>query len=191
MQNKITLLMIMVIFTAPVLLANLAYFGDWAEGRKTVNKGSLINPPIPFSELITVDGTIQKETTQVENQRWRIIYYSSGSRCDLVCRNTVEIVKKTHIALGKESSRAEVVALVPDGNDWKKALQSLDIKNKQAIKNVSTNTNTLSEGIYIADPLGFVVLHYSSPQNDETHKYRIFKDILSDLKKLMKYSSVG
>lgn len=89
--------------------------------------------------------------------RWSILKTQLGA-CDSACDESLEPLRRVHDALGREANRVQVIGL---GSDKTK----------------------LEPAIWIVDPLGNLVMRYSTDAE--------LKELLEDLKKLLKVSRIG
>jgi len=179
-KNRRILLLVIAVFVLPILLAKFALNGDWLATGVT-NKGTLITNELTLEQL-----GIDK--TKFE-QQWLIIY-NLPNDCGLDCQKTLEAVHNTYVALGKEMPRVTPVALYQNElsteqlqrvskSQWQ--LMALPAKAKEHIN---------TPQVLIVDPLGNVFLSHQIPAGSAGLP-QFGKQILADMKKLLKYSKVG
>ena len=126
------------------------------------------------------------------DNKWHLLYFPENNKINNEIINTLQNV---NIALGKNESRLQRVIITTSDDN----LNVGNIPNSQkflSLKQISKNNkNNLylkfnileyQDTIWIADPLGNVMLYYTQPFDQ--HK---FKDILADLKKLLSISIIG
>lgn len=89
--------------------------------------------------------------------RWHILMVSPKT-CEVRCEEQLDALRRIHDALGREADRVRV--------------------SRQSVEE-----NALTEGVWIVDPLGNLVLQYPESQ--------IGKPILEDLKHLLRISRIG
>tara|TARA_R110000751_G_scaffold307898_2_gene434303 strand:+ start:87558 stop:88124 length:567 start_codon:yes stop_codon:yes gene_type:complete len=182
-NNKTMMLLLAAVFILPVLLAKLALDNGWFNQGVT-NKGELISPPIDMSVL---------QSTQQE-PKWKLIYVLPQD-CSLDCENALYSIAQVHSALGKESDRAEVVVI---SHEQSNLAQLAVLTKKQNIRLLSTDLKSLqqvfkettTDGIFIADTLNNVFLRYPL-QTDKEQAILHSRDILSDMRKVLKLSRIG
>ena len=193
-KNKIAIIALVVVFVLPVILAKVALENDWFNKAAT-NRGELLSPPIDFSSDFADLPPL-----------WRLVYVLP-EKCDATCRNALYAMGQIHIALGKHMDRVEPLIIttnnsqlaalkVPDispenGTEvvqgQHKALKTLQIPEKnvnEMFKSVSPN------GIFIVDTLNNGMLkHPLYPEKEQA--VQASRDILLDIKKLLKLSRIG
>lgn len=182
-NNKTMMLLLAAVFILPVILAKLALDYGWFNQGVT-NKGELISPPIDVSVL--------QEPQQ--EPKWKLIYVLPQV-CTLECENALFSIAQVHSALGKESDRAEVVVISHEESNIE---QLALLANKPNIRLISTDLNSLqqlfkdasTDGIFIADTLNNVFLRYPL-QIDKEQAILHSRDILSDMRKVLKLSRIG
>ncbi|MCC2606455.1 hypothetical protein [Planctobacterium marinum] len=181
-NNRKTLIIFVLVFLVPVVLAWFALQGDWFNKGAT-NKGELLNPAIEMPELL-----------RGEKPFWRLVYVLPAN-CDARCKNAIYSLNQVWIAAGKEQDRiVPTVLIMPDSDT--NAVESLSAESHFVLLNTQSDyldkvfkKQTVS-GIFIADTLGNVILRYplSSEQQQAVLNSR---DILADLRKLLKLSRIG
>lgn len=193
-KNKIAIIALVVVFVLPVILAKVALENDWFNKAAT-NRGELLSPPIDFSSDFADLPPL-----------WRLVYVLPEN-CDVTCKNALYAMGQIHIALGKHMDRVEPLIIttnnsqlaalkVPDispenGTEvvqgQHKALKTLQIPEKnvnEMFKSVSPN------GIFIVDTLNNGMLkHPLYPEKEQA--VQASRDILLDIKKLLKLSRIG
>jgi hypothetical protein len=184
-KSKIfTALALILVFTLPVILAKLALDNEWFNKGST-NKGQLLNPIIEAGELFVVQG---------EEPHWRLAY-TVPAVCDIECENAIFSISQVRTAVGREMDRVDAVFIVTENSD-EKAVQNLKTNNfGRVLKTTANNVNKLfnqvgNNGIFIVDTLGNVVLKFDGTQERE-QAIMDSRDILADLRKLLKLSRIG
>lgn len=167
-------------FVIPLLSAKIILDLGWYNPGVT-NKGILLQPPIEASEA---DNQAMPDT-------WRIAY-RVPSDCDQRCVNSLYVINQTDLALGRESSRVSPVAIQAQADI--RNLPELSANSRMhyiVLPELHQQLAELPEGsMVIIDPLGFVMMRYDgSPDRQETIQRG--RDMLDDLKKLLKMSRVG
>jgi hypothetical protein len=161
-------------------LAKLALEQQWLDMGVT-NKGTLLTNELTLEQLGLQPTDFEKH--------W-IIMYSLPKHCAINCQKTFETVHNTYVALGKEMPRVFPVAL------YQKALsteqQQKISESKWQLFAMPTQAKQYIDKpqIFIVDPLGNVFLSHQLPENNEQLP-QLGKQILADMKKLLKYSKVG
>ena len=181
--GKRTMLIFAIVFIVPVVLAKLALDNDWFN-RGATNYGELITPPLDMSVL----------QTSGADPKWGIVYLLPAN-CDARCENAIFSLSQVHKALGVESTRVESIVISTELSEVGK-IQSLQenahIKllksNTKSVKQVFQDQST--DVIFVADTLNNVILRYSL-YTDQKDAVLHSRDILLDLKKLLKLSRIG
>lgn len=199
-SNRIVMLAIFATFAVPVLAAYLALSTGWYQSQGTINKGHLITPPIDISQLNIVDQNNTPFISKDEEKSW-YLFYIMPSHCDQACKNSLFLMRQSHIALGPDQNRVKQVVI--HHND-----PSQDIKDfiaeefptfghyfadsSSINQTFSTALENASESgdLFILDPLGFIMLNYP-PVTDEHESILKGRDLLKDLKYLLKVSKIG
>jgi hypothetical protein len=177
------MLLLASVFILPVLLAKLALDNGWFNQAAT-NKGELLAPAIDMSGLRTSD----------QEPKWKLLYVLPET-CALECKNALYSIAQVHSALGKKSDRAEVVVIVHEKSN---SAQLTLIKAQRNIRLLTTDLKSLqqifkensTDGIFIADTLDNVILRYPL-QIDQEQAILHSRDILSDMRKVLKLSRIG
>ena len=179
-KNRRSLLLVIAAFALPILLAKFALDGEWLATGVT-NKGTLLSNELTLEKL----GIDKSEF----NQQWLILYNLPKS-CDVSCQKTLETVHNTYVALGKEMPRVTPVALYHSELSSEQ-LQQIS-KSQWQLLPMSTKAKQHIDTpqVLIVDPLGNVFLSHKIPNNVEQLP-QFGKQILADMKKLLKYSKVG
>lgn len=179
-KSRTSFFLLLAVFIIPVVMAKLALDNDWFNEAAT-NSGTLVEQELTLAELGITD--------EVLLRKWLIISQVPES-CLAICKQSLYGVNQTFISLGKEMKR-----VVPVG------LHSAPI-DLEAIGNLKTDVwrfNQISQSVknkldpskvYVADPLGNIILVYEQPKSDE-EVIAFGKAMLSDLRKLLKYSRIG
>lgn len=180
-RSKIPLLLV-VVFVLPVVLAKFALDNDWFNKAST-NKGELLTPSLDLSPI----------TTDLE-PNWRLLYVMP-EQCAEKCENALYSLSQIWLALGKESDRVTSNVLFTEISDNAKRAELQDqdtlkmlITDRQIVSKVFKDVST--DGIFLVDTLGNIILRYQTPQEKQTAVMQS-RDILADLKKLLKLSRIG
>jgi hypothetical protein len=182
-NNKAMMLLLASVFVLPVLLAKLALDNDWFNQAAT-NKGELLSPAVDMGIL----HSSQREP------RWKLVYVLPEV-CTVGCENALYIIAQVRSALGKESDRAEVVVITHEKSN---ITQLVLLQEKQNIRLLDTDLKSLrqvfkdnnTDAIFVADTLDNVILRYPL-QIDKEQAILDSRDILSDMRKVLKLSRIG
>ena len=121
--------------------------------------------------------------------KWTLLYIGDG-RCDDACRTALVFGRQSRLALNNEMTRVQRVFLAT-GNCCDTAyfareqarLVALDAYAPEAAALLAQFPGERAHTLYIVDPLGNLMMSH-----DASHTT---KDLLSDLKKLLKLSHIG
>jgi len=197
-KNKRIMLLLFVMFAAPILLAVFVFNTDPSGKYATKNRGNLITPAVELKniELKFIDSKKPYKLVEQEHQ-WLMVFVGAGE-CDVNCKRQLVVMRQTRLAQGGEFTRVNRLYVIQDKQSEKfmkevKAFHpDMDIVtgSKQQLENVVTqftladkvNVGT-SNRIYIVDPIGNLMMYYEL--NAEA------SDIAKDLTRLLKVSQMG
>ncbi|MCF2950285.1 hypothetical protein L0668_19410 [Paraglaciecola aquimarina] len=177
------ILIFVAVFVLPVILAKLALDNGWFNQAAT-NKGTLIQPPLDMSSLNDAEHT----------PKWKLVYVLP-EMCDKSCENALYSIVQVWSALGKHADRAEAVVI---SHNRSNQTQLADLKSASKVRIIETSQTDIqqifkdsgTEGVFIADTLNNVILRYPLQANTETAVLES-RDILADLRKVLKLSRIG
>ncbi|MCC5879496.1 MAG: hypothetical protein JJU03_06360 [Idiomarina sp.] len=179
-KNRRLFIGVFLCFVIPLAGAKVILDMGWYNPGVT-NKGVLLEPPL--------------ETSAAENeqmpQHWRIAYRVPAD-CDDLCVNGLYVINQVDLALGRESSRVSPVAIQADEDVRNLPQLSADSRmHYLVLPDLHAELAALPEGsMLIIDPMGFVMMRYEGSRDREQAIQR-GRDLLDDLKKLLKMSRVG
>lgn len=174
------LFLLVILFVLPVVAGWFLYHYHEYFQFKTLNHGSLVNPPIPTQQLGLYD---EKQT------KWQIVYMPKGC-CDAQCEKMTFTLHQLRIALNKESKRVNLTLVLSTTCPAKQThdFQKIDFTEQQYIqfKNAFSSIDnhfSVRDKIYLIDPMGNLFMQYSTLSNP--------MDILKDLKRVLEVSQIG
>ena len=205
-KNRTTLILTLLAFALPALLAYMAHVTGFWQVQGTTNTGTLVLPPIEFDQLsLSVSGGDGEanETFDRNNLWW--IAYAVPAKCDEACHNSLLQMRQTQTATGPYQSRVstlliqhensdpaaaqwaaenapEMVITRVDGQPWNKTMQPAALENQKDMKNAGQ--------LYLIDPMGALFMTYPA-QADEEAAISQGKGMLKDLKQVLKLSKIG
>ena len=193
-KNKLFIVLIIVVFCSPIIFSWLALKTDIVSIRGTSNKGELITPPRPIQDIALIE-PLNDQRQDSMHGKWSMVYVAR--RCDQVCMDNVYRMRQLHIAMDKHSLRVQKVLLLTEQTPQSMIDQLTSFAGQQFmdLSNVNVdeliNTFRFSEGedpfnqhrLYIVDPMGNLMMRYQPDVNP--------RDIMKDLKKLLKFSRIG
>ena len=179
-KNRRLFIGVALCFMVPLAAAKLILNMGWYNPGVT-NKGTLLDPPIEIS---------RHEQAALPNQ-WRLAVRLPNA-CDELCVNSLYVINQADVALGRDSTRVSPVAVqatqqvanVPNlGADSRIQYLQLPSLHQQLA--------AFPEGsVMIIDPLGFVIMRYDG-STERAVAIQRGRDLLDDMKKLLKMSRVG
>lgn len=181
-SNRKPLILFCLVFLLPVLLAWMALQSNWFNKGAT-NRGELLSPVVEMPDLLRGDTPV-----------WRLVYVLPET-CDQVCQNAIYSLNQVWQASGREKDRVIPTVLATAKSD-PNALNSLQQEEQFSILRTESEhlTNVFKNqsvnGIFIADTLGNIILRYSL-SGEQQQAVMQSRDILADLRKLLKLSRIG
>jgi hypothetical protein len=188
-RGRRTLLIVAAVFLIPVAVAFTLYYGKIWRPANSASKGELIDParPLRVTGLRNADGSAAG--ADVLAGKWTLIYIGDG-RCDADCRKSLVFGRQSRLALNNEMTRVQRVFLAT-GNCCdtgyftreQPGLIAYDASSREAAALLAQFPAERASTLYIVDPLGNLMMRHDASQTT--------KDLLSDLKKLLKLSHIG
>lgn len=176
-RSRLALVAVVVAFLIPVLIAKLVLDNHWYQGGVT-NEGAMLVPPLELNDQIN----------QSLPPKWRLGYIAVNG-CDASCEQALYALNQTDIAVGRESDRVQPIVLTNGDLDF-----DLDrVPMLQEVVNpelVTALADVPPNRIFVIDPLGNVILHYEVFADEEKMRSEA-KNMLADLRKLLKLSKIG
>lgn len=177
-RGRLQLLLILLLTVGPMVLATGMYrLKFWVPESRSYH-GEMIGNGQDRAAL----GVTSNE------QRWQLLV-TAPQGCDRDCQQLVYLARQLQIGLGRDASRATHALAVgqPVDADYATRLQREYPQLQRYTLNVPTYTQG-AEGngtaqLWIVDPHGNLVLRYDPQVNG--------KDVLTDLRHLLKLSNIG
>ncbi|MDF3021672.1 MAG: hypothetical protein K0Q92_2975 [Steroidobacteraceae bacterium] len=189
-RGRRNFLLLAAMFLVPVFVVFAMYYGGLWSPSGSSAKGELVHPaqPLEFSGLRQSDGSAAG--IDLFQGKWSLIYVGDGA-CDSECRTALTYGRQTRLAVGKDMDRVQRVFLTT-GNCCDRGyldaeqpgLVTLDASSEDARALLAQFPGERRVSLYIVDPLGNLMMRHDARQV-------INKDLLSDLKKLLKLSHIG
>jgi len=181
-NNKRSLILMIIVFVLPVILAYMALKFDWFNKAAT-NRGELLQPVIEASSLIGDS-----------ESKWHLLYVIP-TQCDDSCQNAIYSIRQTYLATGKESDRVSMLFLQTESSSQTAVSNISEFGGDYLLQKTEKNVNELFKSIdinaiFIADTQHNIVLRYPVTP-DQQQAIMDSRDILADLKKLLKLSRIG
>lgn len=186
--NRWPLLLIFMIPGTAMVLAWVMYFTGVALPEGRTNKGILITPAVQLSQLQLREGDNLFRLEQLEGN-WGVIVFGSSSCSSAACRESLYKTRQVHVALGKEADRMVRIYVASESPEVSEQLlqQHPNIfwlnGNESSVLTPLGLDSWPDNRFFIVDPLGNIMMGYQADQEGG--------DLLKDLKKLLKASSIG
>lgn len=156
----------------------------------TVNKGTLMDPPLQLKDLQLKDSS--GEGILAAGRKWRLLIPYTNS-CGQKCDANLFVTRQVHIRLGDKARRVERVLLSFDAIDSEQRTHFSEQHPRMKLVNIgrtefeqwlaSSNApkDVIEAGNYfLVDQAGFAMMFY----NDQHHG----NELLTDVKRLLKFS---
>jgi hypothetical protein len=206
------LLLLVLLFFAPLLLAFVLYYGSGWRPTGRTNHGELIEPPLPLPlvalplvalpQVAPAPGAAEDAApgaapggdalaaADVLTGKWSLVYINSGD-CNADCRNTLYFMRQTHLGLANLAPRVQRVFLVTadccDRDYLARGQPGLIILNADGAAAAPLVAQFPPErrtsSIFVVDPRGNLMLRYDAHDDP--------KGLRNDLKKLLTLSHIG
>ncbi len=189
-RGRRILLVIAALFFLPVAIAFTLYYSELWRPAASASKGVLIDParPLVVAGLRFVDGTAAPP--DVLSGKWTLIYIGDGA-CDADCRTALVFARQTRLALNNEMKRVQRVFIAPSNccdrgylEQQHPGLITLDASAPEAAAVIAQFPADRARALFIVDPHGNLMMRHDA-------SVITTKDLLSDLKKLLKLSHIG
>jgi cytochrome oxidase Cu insertion factor (SCO1/SenC/PrrC family) len=183
-RSRLILLLIALLFFAPLLLSFYLYYGaHWRPVGQT-NHGTLIQPPRPLPTA---------GTAAVLRGKWSLVFVGAGS-CDQACRRTLYFIRQTHLGLAQLMPRVQQVFLVTtaccDDAYIEREHPQLITVNLDSPDNAEAAlllaqfpAEQRASSVFIVDPKGNLMMRYDAQASP--------KGLHEDLQKLLNLSHIG
>ena len=190
-KNRLKLALIFSMAFVPMLLAYYMYTSQAFIPEGRTNNGILLAMPLDFNAI-----ELNGEAGALKNIEgtWKLVTAVSGD-CDDQCAKNLYLMRQVNTALHKESHRVKRLLLVD---------KPLSVKAQELVSGAHPQLTTaqfsldqyrqwLEEGgvksvletpqILVVDPLGNMMMYY--------HAENTGKDMLTDIKRMLKVSKLG
>ncbi|WP_067582132.1 hypothetical protein [Endozoicomonas ascidiicola] len=187
-KGRLQLALVFLIPTTAMVLAWTMYFtGLWVPDGRT-NKGALLIPPAQLADMQLKDGNTLIPPSETEGL-WRVVVFGSSECEESQCQESLYKTRQVHIALNKDADRVTRFYIAPNKPEPSTELESEHpgihwlSADESNVEMAIGSSQWPSNQVFIIDPLGNVIMSYQPEQPGG--------DLLNDLKKLLKASSIG
>jgi len=165
-MNRGTFWLIWGIGFVPMALAMVMYFGQVGVPQAKTNNGELLPSGLELDEWEIEDAAGEQWAYRGD---WQLIL--SYAKCDTAaCVDWKKTLPNLHTALGREQDRVQWHLLSGHPAEHTSML-------------VSRQIESIGSAVWVADPLGNLVMRYSLEQPP--------RELLLDLKRMLKVSKIG
>ena len=201
-QNKgrITIILVFLTCALPIVAAIYLYFFNKPDG--TNNYGTILDPQVDVSTQVFKNINGDDFTMKQVADKWVLIQVIN-SNCDEVCQNTMYFQRQARASKGKEQGRIERVVFVTDNGPLETLLlrQFPDVHFVRASEDQlkswlpleqgivgnkgSADIGTVRDHVFVADPLGHVMMRFPPNNTLQFDKFR------KDVSRLLWASNIG
>jgi hypothetical protein len=179
-RNRLQLLIILLTPLLVVASSTLLYVSGWLLPKETSNHGYLLAPVLAITDLGLPEIPITQE------RQWQLIQYSPD--CARDCDERMLEQRQMHLALGKYQPRIHRVLLTnkTDLETLSQNFPNLSLLQAQVSTALIARIpapHLQDNPVFVVDPFGNVMLYFTSEHD--------YKAQMSDLKKLLKNSTIG
>lgn len=196
-RSRLILVLLGALFIGPLIAAWVLYSAGMRPSL-TTNYGELVLPtqPLPKLEVRNVDG---EPLPELLLGHWSLVQLG-GVSCDSACSDRLVLSRQVRLALGAagvSKERLQLVYIVPDAAAAAAAVAQLGAAHR--ILHVVADAGAAGQraedvfkpsdpqAVYLIDPNGNWLMTYK----DQADADKLQRGLLSDLKKLLKLSSIG
>ncbi|HEA51174.1 hypothetical protein [Marinobacter antarcticus] len=177
----------------PMILATVMFYTGWLNPAGHTNQGVLIKPTVPVADLrletLSGEPLMKRFSAAQTDPQWLLLV--AAGNCDSRCEELLYLARQANIALGKNADRVSRAAVLGEVGGDLAARWPTEYRLMERLVSAKGTKPAWPEGvdpakeprIMLVDPFGNVMMHYG-PENSG-------KDMLKDLKHLLKLSQVG
>ncbi len=191
-RNRLIFLLVVALFVIPFIAAYW-FYGKTEETKvwRTTNRGLLIRPAQPLQEFSLISHSGEKYNLEKMLGSWALVFVPSNP-CNEACKKNIYHMRQIWVSLGRNANRVRRFVLLRSDNE-KQNLERFLVNypqtivlvdsDRQFIRQLESATQTDEPVIMLLDPVGNLMMAF--PQSMDP------RDILRDLKKLLKSSQTG
>lgn len=195
-QSRLKMIAVMLVFALPLFIAWVIYYNPGWFSPSSAPHGSLLQPvrSLPESFQLDVYNAALEPSAMLNGRelltgRWTLLRLDDG-HCGLACEADLFKMRQVRLSLGRDMERLNLVYLSPSAPAGSHLPDMLSRHPRLSVTSWGGEQpvyqrlfSDLIGSVCLLDPLGNVVLHYAERANA--------KDMLKDLKRLLKVSKIG
>ena len=199
-KGRITIILVFLTCALPIVAAFYLYFFNKPD--VTNNYGTILDPQVDVSTDVFKNINGEDFTMKQVADKWVLIQVIN-SDCDEVCQNTMYFQRQARASKGKEQGRIERVVFVTDDGPLETLLlrQFPDVHFVRASEDQlkswlpleqgivgnkgSADIGTVRDHVFVADPLGHVMMRFPPNNTLQFDKFR------KDVSRLLWASNIG
>lgn len=163
----------------------------------TVNNGTLITPPLRFSELPLLDLNGQAQVYGQPEPKWTYVVFG-GAECVDDCERMLYLTRQTHIALAKKMPRVQRLYVSTESSvseDLQKNIKQhyadslVATVDKLALQNLFLNSGIdpfQKNSFFVIDHNGWLMMFYQANDLQQQSLNSLGKLVLKDMRRLLK-----
>ena len=187
-RSRAILIFLFILFFLPMMGAWILYKSGVNIFTGRVNHGQLINPPLTLTDISLKNN--------ITHDKWAMIYVAP-QQCEKICLDNLYKMRQIRLELNADEQRMQRVLITAQGqsiNNLHSLLAhqyfgtiALQIPQNEINKLLAIipqkNLAMRQGGLYLADPLGNVMMVYAADANPS--------GIYKDLQRLLRVSQIG
>jgi len=183
-RARVQMLLIAAVFFGPLAVASWMYYGGHFQPQGKTNHGALLEPITNVA-----DAAPESAIIEIGDGYW-LLMYADSAECLEACKSALYTLRQSRKMLGKEMDRLKRVFLygdsAPDSTflaEEHAGLITLQNDSSVALLADKKPAELLSNGFFLVDPLGNLVMYFQPDINPS--------DMVDDIKRLLKLSRIG
>jgi hypothetical protein len=160
LKSRLILLLVAAMFFSSFGIAAFLRFSGWtpAHGK---NHGQLLNPPIDLSavHLLRADGSAYN--WEPDRNRWRFIVVPAAN-CTSACDRVLDQLHRLWLTQGRKADNIDVLWFGELPKNGPRFRRLVAMKASSALAVLPDRARADALPIFLADPGGFVALHYQA-----------------------------
>lgn len=182
---RVYLVLIAAVFFGPLIVAAWMYYGGaFVQPDARSNHGALLEPIVNLEDVLP-DSPLH----DLREVKWQLLYQSPGP-CSEACREGLYTIRQIRLMLGPDMDRVGRIFL-HDESPLDTVFLSSEHQGLITLEEASLGTYIKSKtpgeldagGYYLIDPLGNLVMYFDPGLEP--------RDVVDDIKKLLKLSRIG